>query len=111
MTVNVWNFQTLVLWRKGLDKQGRPKSGSSLFAIQTTILWIPALKTNILFENRKRIGFEILEHLLYDTVQPVWKGKITFCMLGNFAFFFNLRFPTIWHFDKCRLGRASAAFF
>ena len=23
----------------------------------------------------------------------------------------GMRFPTIWHFDKCRLGRASTAFF
>ena len=40
-------------------------SGSSMFAILTSILWVPSLKTNILFQNRKREVFEILEHLLY----------------------------------------------
>ena len=39
-------------------------SGSSLFAIQTSILELPALVTNILFANRKRKVFKILEHLL-----------------------------------------------
>ena len=38
-------------------------SGSLLFAILTGILWIPALKINILFENRMRKVLEILEHL------------------------------------------------
>ena len=37
--------------------------GSSLFAILTSIWLISALKTNTLFENRKRKVFEILEHL------------------------------------------------
>ena len=40
-------------------------SGSSLFAILTSILWISALITNILFVKRKWKVFEILEHLLY----------------------------------------------
>ena len=43
-------------------------SGSSLFDILTSSLWFPALKTNILFENRKRKEFEILEHLPYITL-------------------------------------------
>ena len=40
--------------QKGLEKQHNPRSESSLFAILTSILWIPALLTHILFENRKR---------------------------------------------------------
>ena len=40
-------------------------SGSSLLAILTSILQIPALKTNILFGNKKRKIFEVLEHLQY----------------------------------------------
>ena len=40
-------------------------SKSSLFAVLTSILWTPALIHNILFENRKRKVFEILDHLLY----------------------------------------------
>ena len=62
-TVNVLNFQTVVACQKGLDKQCRPRSGSSLFAILISLLRIPALNTNILFENRKRKVLEILEHL------------------------------------------------
>ena len=51
---------------KGLDKQGTTReeavwSGSFLFAILTSILWIPALKTNYLFENRRRKLFQILD--------------------------------------------------
>ena len=38
-------------------------SGSILFVILTGILWIPALKINILFEDRMSKVFEILEHL------------------------------------------------
>ena len=38
-------------------------SGSSMFAILTSILWIPAPITHIFFENRQWIVFEILEHL------------------------------------------------
>ena len=41
-------------------------SGSFLFAILTSILWILALKTYILFQNRKRKVFEVLEHLPYN---------------------------------------------
>ena len=48
--------------------------GFSLFDIPTSILWIQALKTNILNENRKSKVFKILEHLLYsqwgDNVNP-----------------------------------------
>ena len=36
-------------------------SGSPLFAILTSILRIPALKTKILFENKKRKVFKTLE--------------------------------------------------
>ena len=45
-TVNVLKFRILVACWKGLAKRGRPRSdcfrSSSLFAILTTILWIPA---------------------------------------------------------------------
>ena len=37
-------------------------SWSYLFAILTSILWISALKTNILFEKRKRKVFDIFGH-------------------------------------------------
>ena len=40
-------------------------SGSSLFAILTSFLRIPALKTNILFENNRRKVLVILEYLPY----------------------------------------------
>ena len=86
ITVNVLKFRTLIACQKGLDKQGRPRSdcvwsGSSLFATLTWNLWIPALKTNILFMNRKRKVFEILEHLPYR-----WsKVELIFC---RFLFFF-----------------------
>ena len=40
-------------------------SGSSLFAILTSILITSALKTKNLIENRKRKVIEILEHLPY----------------------------------------------
>ena len=59
----VLKFPTLVAWQKGLNKQRRPRSGSNLFAIiMTSILGIPALETDILFEDRKRKVFEILKH-------------------------------------------------
>ena len=35
-----------------------------MFANLKSILWIPALITNLLFEKRKRKVFEIFEHLL-----------------------------------------------
>ena len=66
--VNVLKFWTLVACQKGLDKQGRPRavwSGSSLFAILTSFLLIPVLIPIVLFENRNRKVFEILEHLPY----------------------------------------------
>ena len=40
-------------------------SGSSLIAVLTSILWVPALVIHILFEDRKGKLFEILEHLPY----------------------------------------------
>ena len=39
------------------------RTRQTLFASLTSILWIPALKANILFENRK--VFEILDYLQY----------------------------------------------
>ena len=48
-------------------------SGPSMFAILTSILWISALITNILFENRKGKVFEILEYFLKNIS---WKKKI-----------------------------------
>ena len=66
--VNVLKVPKLVAFQKCLDKQHRPRSvwsGSFLFAILTSILEIPAIKTNILFENRKRKVSENLEHLTY----------------------------------------------
>ena len=45
-------------------------SESSLFAILTSILWIPALKTNILFECGNRKVFKSLEHLPYEV--KIW---------------------------------------
>ena len=67
-TENVLKFLTLVASQKGLDKQCRPRSeavwsGSSLFAILTSILWIPALITSNFFEHRNKKVFKILEHL------------------------------------------------
>ena len=71
--VNVLKFRTLAC-QKAKTNIADPDqtaseeavwSGSSLFAIQTSILWLPALETIILFENRKRKLFRILEHLLY----------------------------------------------
>ena len=77
---NVLNFRTVIVCHKSLDKQGRPRSdyfkkkeaawaGYSLFAFLACILWVPVLIlkliTNILFENRKRKEFKVLEHLPY----------------------------------------------
>ena len=74
-TVNVLKFQTLIACQKDLDKQRWSRSaawlGSSLFAI-LKILLIPALKTNILFENRKVL--KILERLLWLTF--IFKDKL-----------------------------------
>ena len=60
--VNVLKFLTLVACQKGLNKQGR----SSLIRVfpvcrSDSNLWIQSLKTNILFENRKKKVFNILE--------------------------------------------------
>ena len=61
--VNVQNFLTLVACQKNLDKHPDTDqtaseeavwSESALFAILITILWVPALKTKILYENRER---------------------------------------------------------
>ena len=61
--VNVLKLWTLVAAKKVYTNSADPDqtaseeadwSGSSLFAILTSILWIPAMKTYILFENRKR---------------------------------------------------------
>ena len=66
--VNVLKFWTLVACQKGLDKQLRTRfeeaiwSGFSLFAILTSILWIPAQITHIFFENRKWKVCEIWQH-------------------------------------------------
>ena len=74
ITVNVLKFRTLVAYLKGLTNKADPDqtaseeavwSGSSLFAILTSILWIPVQITNILFEKRKRKVLEILEQLPY----------------------------------------------
>ena len=58
VTVNVLKFQTLVACQKGLDKQCRPRSDCFLrvfpVCYSDKYLWIPALKTNNLFENRMR---------------------------------------------------------
>ena len=52
-------FRTLVAWQKGLDSADPDQTaseeavwwGSSLFAVITSILWIPALITNIIFQS------------------------------------------------------------
>ena len=81
VTVNVLKLRSLFAFLKSLDKQGRPRSDcffrSSLIRVfpvcyvcymymysNISIFCIPALKTNILFENRKREVFGILKHLL-----------------------------------------------
>ena len=74
-TVNVLIFWTLVAFQNDLYKQCRPRSDcfwrSSLIRVfpvcysAKRFFWIPALKTNILFENRKRKVLEILEYLPY----------------------------------------------
>ena len=61
--------------QKILNKQYRTRSdcilrhtvwsGSSLIAIMTTILWIPALKICNLFENRTQKVFESLKQLIF----------------------------------------------
>ena len=63
--------QTRLLLKKQSD-QGLP-----CFAILTSILWIPDLITNILFENRKRIVFKILEHWPYG--ERVIYVPVQFC--------------------------------
>ena len=59
---------------KGIVKQCRPRSDcffrSSLIQVfpvcyLTSNLWVPALKTSIIFEDRRRKMFKILEHLPY----------------------------------------------
>ena len=73
-TVNVLKVPTLVAFQKCQGKQHRPRSDcfwrSSLIRVFLVCysdkhFGNPALKTNILFENRKRKVFEILEHLPY----------------------------------------------
>ena len=56
--------------KKKLVKQRRHRSSeeavwseSSLFAMLTTILWIPSLETSNLFDNRMREVLKILGHL------------------------------------------------
>ena len=65
--VNVQKFGQLIACRKGLDKQDRPRSDGffRVFPISTSTkyLRIWALKPNILFENRKKKVFQILENL------------------------------------------------
>ena len=62
--LNFLEFQTLVACQKGLDKlKKQSDQGLLLFAILTSILLILALITKILFENRMRQVFGILEHL------------------------------------------------
>ena len=69
-TVNVLKFQTLVACQKGVDQLRGPRSqeavwsGYSLFAILTSILWIPALITLFNFRT-DREKCEILEHIPY----------------------------------------------
>ena len=59
--VNAQNFECWLPVKKGLANSVDPDqtasneavwSGASLFAILTSILWIPALTTNILFQIR-----------------------------------------------------------
>ena len=52
---------------------------SSLFVILTSILLFPALITKLSLENRKRKGFEILEHLWYyaTRIKPFAQGQNT----------------------------------
>ena len=71
-TVNAQNFDHKLPVKKAQTNSTDPNqtaseetvwSGSSLFGIQTSLLWLPALETNILFKNKNRKVFEILEHL------------------------------------------------
>ena len=71
---NVLKFWKLVTCQKGQVNSAGPGhtaseeavwSGPSLFAIMSSVLQIPALKTNILFENRRKKMFKIWEHLSY----------------------------------------------
>ena len=62
----VWSgsSQFALLTNTGVDKQCY-----SLFAILVIILWTPAVKKkNILYKNRTKKVFEILEHLLYKYI-------------------------------------------
>ena len=68
--INVKNIKsTLFVCQKGLIKEPKPRSGSSLFAILATFLGIPALITNIWFENRKR---KVKSKNIYRTVWIWW---------------------------------------
>ena len=78
-------FQTLVVCKKALansadaDQTASEEavwSGSSLFAILKSILWISALITNILLRKEDKNFFEILEHLPYTKGYPSISYKI-----------------------------------
>ena len=51
-------------------------STSSLFTILTSNMWIPALKTNILFEDEKGKMVEILEYLPYTLLSKGLKDLV-----------------------------------
>ena len=71
--VYLLKFWTQVTFQKGLEKQCRTRL--LLKKLLASILWIPAQKTNILFENRERKVFEILEHLLY-----IWRTSTNYTL-------------------------------
>ena len=71
--------KTLIAYPKSPDKQHSPRSDcfSSLFAILTNILSVPALITNILYENIKRIMFNYfrtftVNMLLFSESSQAW---------------------------------------
>ena len=75
---SMYGWCTKILNNRCMTKRPRQKasveavwSGSSLFAILTSTLWISAPITNILVENRKRKPLKILEHL------PHWSNGKT----------------------------------
>ena len=95
-------FWTLIACQKILDKQSRPRSDCfwrsslikvSLLAILTSILWIQTLISKVLFENRKRKVFKILEYLQKPFLGP--------------SIFLNLPTITIWWMPWNSLYRCS----
>ena len=70
-----------------------------------------------LFSQQSKIHFEVDSDRLFDYIFTSQKAGVLSgaWLLKHILHIFKLsqcmRFPTIWHFDMCRLRRASAASF